>query len=288
VLKRLSQGRPPHPVVWASVMNLLLPFGGRADQEGLPLVTPGTLVLSTERPSGLVVVGNAGARFQALLVENAYFQQDPEGRLTPLDPEGAPGSAANLLRVGPREMVLDPGEGRELRVAFRPPAGLPPGEYRLHLSLVAEDFTEGVRPPAAASSNGREGSGVGASVALRLARGVRVLVRHGVSPEGGRLRAGPLRVEEETLHLLAEVERRGVTSLMARLELDIRDEAGQTLETRPWSGVNLYPEVAGRSFSLSVSRGSLPSRTQSLCARLVMDDPDAGHLPKEEVCWGLS
>ena len=147
------------------------------------MLSPGTVILSDRARSAEISVGNINTRSAAFEVQEAFYRQDRDGRLIESDPASAPNSALALVRIGPRRFSLAPSEGRPVRVAFRPPAGLPPGEYRLH-AIIKNLSDSPDRPREEAVTHEGEARFV---IHLAVARGVRILVRYQVIPEGATL-----------------------------------------------------------------------------------------------------
>lgn len=95
----------------------------------------------------------------------------PDGSVRPLA-EGEtppPGwrSARPYLRFSPAQVALAPGASQTIRVAWRPPADISPGEYRTHLTVSA------LPPPSPAAD---DGAGRGVTVRLNAVQAVAVPV----------------------------------------------------------------------------------------------------------------
>src|SRR5437764_5884125 len=58
----------------------------------------------------------------------------PDGQLANVaDPTAQEKAAADMIVYAPRRVTLAPHEPQSIRIAARPPKGLPDGEYRVHL-----------------------------------------------------------------------------------------------------------------------------------------------------------
>jgi len=245
------------------------------------LVTPGTLFLSDRSPSGEIHVGNPGEGIATFEVQETSFRQLENGRLVSEELELAEQAAHFFIRFGPRQFSLAGGEAQLVRLVVRPPGGLPPGEYRIHLSVVnlTEEAPQSVALP---PPSGLEGIMI-PSIRILVARATRVLYRHQVVPMGGSL--GPLELEEagEGRRLRVGVERRGETSFVGTLRFELRSESGEILEGWPPQGVSIYRELPGRSFERELGPYEPPPGAR-FCAILQSTDPGAPQLPPEERC----
>ncbi|RNF85249.1 hypothetical protein EER27_05630 [Lysobacter psychrotolerans] len=243
------------------------------------MLTPGTLVLDGATRSGEITVGNPGEAVATFRVDNAFFVQAPNGQLSARLPETPSNSALELLRVGPRRFALAGGEGQTVRVAARVPRELAPGEYRLHLAVtnLAEQAARAEVVQAKASHS------LGVVIPFNVARGVRVLLRHQVVPEGGRLVELTRSREGSNVVLGFDVQRLGVTSLLARVVPFIRGPDGQELKSWPAIGTTIYAEQTHRHFETRVLADEL-RQGASLCVRLEHSDPGAPQLPAVEAC----
>jgi len=244
------------------------------------MLTPGTLVLDSKTRSGEITVGNPGDTVSTYRVDDSAFIQAPDGQLSAnQDPKPAFG-AQDMLRVGPRRFVLASGEGQTVRVAARVPVGLAPGEYRAHFSVtnVAEQ-----KPRIEIARAGPNPSSIAIAIPLNVAFGVRVLLRHDVTPEGGR----PSNVKVHQVKAMSivdfDVERLGATSLLATAEPFARSKDGSELKVWSQVGINIYSELPSRHFEANIPSAEIPSGS-TLCVRLKHDDPGALKLADVEVC----
>jgi hypothetical protein len=241
------------------------------------MVTPTTLVLGMANKSGVFMVAGGNAGETSIQVDTAFYRQDAKGQLAP--GPASPQSAAEFLRVGPRKFTLSAGRGGEVRVAARPPATLAPGEYRTHLV---------VRNVGSSTSVAHENSGSNSEqfnvvIPIRIARGVRVLYRHQVTPQGGQLSQLSLAQDQGQSVLRFDVERLGVTTLMAQYQLLIRDSAGQFKPLGEPVGVNIYPENPRLTYTAGLDPATLPAGS-TLCVRLTHKDPGNPALADQTQC----
>lgn len=244
------------------------------------MLTPGTLVLDSKTRSGEITVGNPDDTVSTFRVEDSAFIQAPDGQLSANTNPKPEFGAQDMVRVGPRRFVLASGEGQTVRVAARVPAGTAPGEYRAHLSVtnVAEQ-----KPRAELAQAGPNPSTIAIAIPLNVAFGVRVLLRHDVTPEGGR--PSNVKVSRVGANSVVDfdVERLGKTSLLASAEPFARSKDGHALKSWAPVGINLYTELPSRHFVAKIPTAEIPTGA-TLCVRLKHDDPGAPKLADVEVC----
>lgn len=244
------------------------------------MISPGTLVLDSTRPGGTVIVGVTGNNSAVVEVSNAFFLQNTDGGLSSVDPATSPRSAAAFIRAGPRRFTILPGQGTQLRVAVRPPAGLPQGEYRLHLRIELVRKLGARAPDQEAKSETKQ---VGINVPIRVALGARILYRHKVKPEGGRVETVTARTEGQTVVVSFDIIRLGETSLLAKYQVIARYPSGAAKPIGPAGGISLYPEHDHRRFTMKLDRSLLDGASQ-VCIRLAPNDIGNADLAPHENC----
>ena len=245
------------------------------------MLTPGTLILDSKTHSGEITVGNPGDSVSTFRVEDAAFNQKPDGQLVAnTNPKPAFG-AQDMLRVGPRRFVLASGEGQTVRVAARVPTGMPPGEYRAHLS-VTNVATQNPRAELAVAG-GSNPTSIAIAIPLNVAFGVRVLLRHDVTPEGGRPSNEKVHQEGAMSVVDFDVERLGATSLIATAEPFARAQDGHALKAWEQVGTGIYAELPSRHFVVKIPNAEIPNGA-TLCVRLKHEDPGAPKLADVEAC----
>lgn len=263
----------------AALALLVIPVSSACAQQ--VMLTPGTLVLDGSARSGEITVGNPGGAVATFRVDDAFFIQGADGQLSAKAAETAGNSAHKLLRVGPRRFALAGGEGQTVRVAARVPRELAAGEYRLHLAVT--NLAEKAARADVAQARHAASQSLGVVIPFNVARGVRVLLRHQVSPEGGRLAGLTRRREGADAVLAFDVQRLGATSLLASVVPFARGSDGRELKSWPAIGTSIYAEQSSRRFEARLPADELPSGA-SLCARLEHSDPGAPRLPAAEAC----
>lgn len=131
-----------------------LPFSRVSAGVGDLLVAPTRLVLNGGR-SAEVILNNIGDEPATYRISAEFRRMNPDGSLedvaAPSDSEKA---ARDMLVFAPRRVTLAPREPQSIRIAARPPAGLPDGEYRVHLLFRAVPPATPVTQAASAPAKG--------------------------------------------------------------------------------------------------------------------------------------
>ncbi len=97
------------------------------------LVAPTRIVLDG-RKGAEVVLNNIGEEPAVYRVSVEFRRMDEDGGLTDVsEPTADDQKAADMIIYAPRRVTLAPHQPQAIRIAARPPQGLPDGEYRVHL-----------------------------------------------------------------------------------------------------------------------------------------------------------
>jgi len=97
------------------------------------LVAPTRLVLDGRRGAE-IILNNIGDEPATYRISIEFRRMDENGSLDEVaQPTAADQTAADMIIYAPRRVTLPPHEPQAIRIAARPPQGLPDGEYRVHL-----------------------------------------------------------------------------------------------------------------------------------------------------------
>jgi len=97
------------------------------------LVAPTRLILNGGR-SAEVILNNIGDEPATYRISAEFRRMSPDGSLEDVaNPTDSEKAARDMLIFAPRRVTLAPHEPQSIRIAARPPKGLPDGEYRVHL-----------------------------------------------------------------------------------------------------------------------------------------------------------
>lgn len=212
------------------------------------LVAPTRLVLDG-RANGQIILSNIGSKEATYRVTAVLRRMTPDGGLDVVDPAQANAieqAALEMIRFAPRRVVLPPGQPQSVRVSTRPPADLPDGEYRIHLSF------NGVPDVAAVDAAEDPAEAQGLSIQLIPIYGITipVIVRMG-RVEASVAISNP-RIEQDGNggHALKlDMVRNGGASVFGEI---IVMQPGVSEPVYRARGVAVYPEVDNRILSLPV------------------------------------
>ena len=97
------------------------------------LVAPTRLVLNGGR-SAEVILNNIGSEPATYRISVEFRRMTEDGGLVDVpEPTAEDKAAADMIVYAPRRVVLAPHQPQAIRIAARPPQGLPDGEYRVHM-----------------------------------------------------------------------------------------------------------------------------------------------------------
>lgn len=118
------------------------------------LVAPTRLILNGGR-SAEVILNNIGDEPATYRISAEFRRMNPDGSLQDVaNPSDGEKAARDMLIFAPRRVTLAPREPQTIRIAARPPAGLPDGEYRIHLLFRATPPATPVTQAASAPAKG--------------------------------------------------------------------------------------------------------------------------------------
>jgi len=141
-------------VAAAFIAAPLLPFSQASAGVGDLLVAPTRLVLNGGR-SAEVILNNIGDEPATYRISAEFRRMKADGSLEEVtNPTDSEKAARDMLIFAPRRVTLAPREPQSIRIAARPPAGLPDGEYRVHLLFRAIPPATPVTQAAAAPATG--------------------------------------------------------------------------------------------------------------------------------------
>ncbi len=118
----------------AAVAAPLIALSSPADAGiGDLLVAPTRIVLDG-RKGAEVVLNNIGEEPAVYRISVEFRRMDEDGGLNEVSqPSADDQKAADMIIYAPRRVTLAPHQPQAIRIAARPPQGLPDGEYRVHL-----------------------------------------------------------------------------------------------------------------------------------------------------------
>ena len=118
------------------------------------LVAPTRIILDGRRGTE-IVLNNVGDEPATYRISVEFRRMTADGQLADVtDPTPQEKAAADMIIYAPRRVTLAPNEPQSIRIAARPPQGMPDGEYRVHLLFRAIPPATPVVPAAAEAPKG--------------------------------------------------------------------------------------------------------------------------------------
>jgi P pilus assembly chaperone PapD len=137
------------PAVFAAVIATNI-SGPACAGVGDLLVAPTRLVLDGGRGAE-IVLNNIGDQPATYRISVEFRRMNADGSLEEVtDPTPQDKAAADMIVYAPRRVTLAPNQPQSIRIAARPPQGLPDGEYRIHMLFRA------IPPATPVTANGSE------------------------------------------------------------------------------------------------------------------------------------
>lgn len=120
--------------VAAALAASLFAFSGPAQAGVGDLLVAPTRIVLDGRKGAEIILNNIGEEPATYRVSIEFRRMTEEGGLEDVaQPTAADQKAADMIVYAPRRVTLAPRVPQAIRIAARPPQGLPDGEYRVHL-----------------------------------------------------------------------------------------------------------------------------------------------------------
>ena len=218
-----------------------------APAQGDLLVAP-TRVVVNGGGSSQVILSNIGATPATYRIGLEIRRMNADGSLEEVEEANytpAERAALAMISYSPRRIPLAPNNPQTVRLSVRPPAELPDGEYRVHMSFRAV-------PEARAVDSQPDTSGGGLSIKLTPIYGVTIplIVRRGQLQGGATIGNAALVREGQTSFLKVDVTRTGQRSVYGEIRVLAPGVKEPVFMVR---GIAVYPELASRTLKLSMS-----------------------------------
>ena len=232
-------GRALAALAAAGTMLAAAPLSAQGDL----LVAPTRVILNGSRGTE-VILSNIGAEEATYRISLELRRMLPDGSLVDVTEERASDkerAALEMIRYAPRRVTLPPGQPQAVRIAARPGAELPDGEYRVHMAF------RGIPKPAPAPEPGEV---KGITVALIPVYGVTIpiIVRQGRLEAQVSITDPHLVQGEHGPQLELGLVRTGQSSTYG--EVSVTKGGKQVFRAR---GIAVYPEIGNRNVALPLS-----------------------------------
>ena len=226
-------------------------------QVGDLLVAPTRVILDGRRGTE-VILSNIGSEEATYRIGLELRRMSPQGNLEDVEEADAnekEKAALAMIRYAPRRITLPPGQPQAVRVAARPGAELPDGEYRVHMAFRAI--------PKARPVTEQADSGEGLKIQITPIYGVTIpiIVRYGrigaqVAIEQPRIVNTPTGQQ-----LSVRIDRSGESSTYGEFRV-LRQ--GSNEELFKVGGLAIYPEIDSRDFTFPLTPEQAASLTGPL------------------------
>lgn len=222
-----------------------------ASAQGDLLVAP-TRVVINNGGSAEVILSNIGNQPATYRISAELRRMDEDGdfkEVAEADANPTEKAALGMISYAPRRITLLPGQPQSVRISIRPPAGLPDGEYRVHLNFRAV-------PPAAKVEEAPAGNETGVTIKLVPVYGITipVFLRRGRLEATATLSNPQLVRAPAGAFVELDMGRSGGRSVYGEL---IGKAADGTV-LFDLRGVAIYPEVTKRKVRIPVAAELLP------------------------------
>jgi P pilus assembly chaperone PapD len=208
------------------------------------LVAPTRVVLDGRRGTELIL-NNIGEEPATYRISVEYRRMNPDGTLAEVtEPTAREKAAADMIVYAPRRVTLAPREPQAIRIAARPPQGLPDGEYRVHLLFRAVPPATPVVP-----ASGEETKGLQLRLIPIYGVTIPVIVRLGNLDAKSGIANVKLENKDGKPAIGLELSRTGTRSTYGEVRVL---KAGVKDPIAIQKGVAVYTEINGRHVALPI------------------------------------
>ena len=246
-----------------------LPNPAPVSAQGDLLVAPTRVILDGSRGTE-VILSNIGTEEATYRIGLELRRMTENGRLVPVETEDATAAeeaALAMIRYAPRRILLPPGQPQAVRLAARPGADLPDGEYRVHMSFRAIPKPREVTDAAPAPTDG-------VAIQLLPIYGVTIpiIVRHGRVEAQVAINQPRVIESEEGPQLVLTMSRGGDSSTYGELLVTKSGLSEPLVVSR---GLAIYPELETREVRIPLTAEQKAGLTGQLRFEY-REMPDAG------------
>jgi len=239
-------------------------------QAGAVFITPSRVYLDDNQRTARIILKNRGADTRKISFGWDHMIMQEGGALKRLkEGEAYPGynPIADYITFSPRRVILSPDQSQTIRIMFRKPADLPPGEYRTHFRVLSE--------PAANQENAEQTQEERMKLGLlfKTAKAIPIIYWAGetkidvnfVGYERVNLPSGP--------GVQFELNNNSTRTIYFRILFECPGEDGQPVVISR-SSERLYPEASKAYIRESIKQNKL-DKCPTVTAKLVgEDDPE--------------
>ncbi len=222
------------------------------------LVSPQRVILSDDHRQVVISLNNPGTTTNSYRLSWVERRETETGQLISVKAGEASRSAAELVRYSPQRVTVAPGSTQTVRLDFRPPVDLAPGEYHSHLLVGMEAPVNGTGGTPTISG---EQKGISFQLNALLSYAVPVFVRHGAGTATAEISAiEPTQVKRDGVDvpgLKVRLKRGGEFSSYGRIVVYQQLDANAPVELiSEAGGVAMYAEIKGLTRVVDLKPGS--------------------------------
>jgi len=236
--------------------SLLLPAAPAVAQGDL-LIAPTRVILDGRRGTQ-VILSNIGSEEATYRVGLELRRMLENGRLVPVE-EGeaseAEAAALEMIRYAPRRITLPPGQPQAVRLAARPGADLPDGEYRVHMSFKA------IPKPREVTQPQTDADGVQIKLIPIYGVTIPIIVRHGKVSAQVAINQPRVVAGDDGPELALTLSRSGDSSTYGELRVTKPGSEEPLVLSR---GLAVYTDIASREVRIPLSEEQAANLTGQL------------------------
>ncbi|MEM9500292.1 MAG: molecular chaperone [Pseudomonadota bacterium] len=225
--------------------------------QGDLLVAPTRVILDGSRGTE-VILSNIGSEEATYRIGLELRRMMENGRLVPVekvDANDAEEAALGMIRYAPRRITLPPGQPQAVRLAARPGADLPDGEYRVHMSFKA------IPKPRSVTDEQPQSDSVSIQLIPIYGVTIPIIVRHGRVEAQVAINQPSIIQGEKGPELAVSLSRAGDSSTYGELRIT---KPGMEDPVALLRGVAIYPEVGKRELRIQLTQEQAAALTGQL------------------------
>lgn len=244
----------------ALIVPLLLAAPGARAGVGDLLVAPTRVVLNGSRGTE-IILNNIGDDVATYRISAELRRMTPEGKLVDVElPNDREKLAQEMILYAPRKVTLPPNQPQAIRLSARAPAGLPDGEYRVHMLFRAIPDAQPVAAPAQKTE--------GVSFQLRPIYGVTIpiIVRYGNLEAKAALSNVRKVMDGGRPAIALDISRDGNRSTFGEIKVF---KAGSATPIAMAGGIAVYTEVGQRTVTVPIDPAQLANASGQVTVQYV-------------------
>lgn len=224
------------------------------------LISPLRVLLTEDNRTATITLRNTGDGPRTYRLEWVHQQmRETGGYYREADESVLPPKAESMIRFSPRQVTIPAGQNQTVRLSYRPPANLGPGEYRSHLKFaVLADVSE----PISRLDLGQSADGITMELDMQMSFTMPVLVRKEVAPPDVSISSIEVvpADQQNPLSLSITFERSGESSSFGDVIVEYQVNEGSPVSLIGKQGdVAIFTEVDRRIVTIPLGADVIPA-----------------------------